>query len=700
MSIPSNEARSSIGYSKSSIKPILPPLSLKSSPATKTSSSQTDSSKLSGSLSRRPPVPPSVDSGSHLAPLPHINSTINNGPEVKKFQNLSPRYASSESSASSAASSGRPYRSYPSQEGPKADHPYSGNRDEAGLEALVKKPFFENSELEKYDLPLWEILDKLLDYYYTHNHINHQILTKREIFLSRISLKNDSPVLHAIIATVCLDNQQYVRPDEEYWMDRAYKYWDDLNDFGMLLCYSLFAKTFHLKYNQKKFIEASIKIYEIISYNRYLEIFHNNLKLNSRQTYERELVVRMIWNYWAHHLVIFRFNQGYPYFKLSMTNNEQDFKLNFEIDNYYDKLMLPLNNEDHLQLENLENRITWKNLSDISQVKFDDAGSVVYAVKLLENVMNNISKNDLTADISKVDLDITKEFFHYIESNLFINKNEEYESGTMIINSGTLLSNFVAKLAIIIQNSCIFKNILIFKPYLYNFTNSKQQATNSRIELFNDISMNDIINLEELPKSLNLQQNEWKSLLELYKNALDIVRLIEIGEGKLPNGTDSYSIAIGVTETSITSHYPNNKQQWWKDKSLTTKGKETWIKFPKFSLEVACCLISVLPSLIVLTKFVKLAKKDEDLEITIVCKPGDNPDSAINKTVIIPNYSYLDQDLIKLFELEDLLNRFSKVVNFIQFKLQMGNNNELLTETVSRMNKRSHYLEEILNNIK
>lgn len=673
---------------------VLPPFeSLKVSPPTITSPSHAYSQKSDSSRGN----------GSGLAPLPHLhpsaakhpspptpNSKLSGPIDFKKPAHLSPRYSSSESSTSSGrTSAGATY--FPDRPAP-ASAPAPAPRHEAGLEALLKKPAFEASELKHHDLPEWDTLDRILDYYYRNNHINDQLLTNREIFLSRISLNNDASILHAIIATVCLSNEQYVRNDEDYWIGKVSKYWDDLNDFGMLLCYSLIAKTSHIRHNPQKFVDITVKIYDIISYNRYLDIFQNNLRLNNRQVYERELVIRMIWNYWAYHLVRFRFNQGSPFI------SDNNPKLAFDIDNYYRSLMLPLSNEDHLQLTNFDSRISWENLTDPAHAKFDDASSMIYSVKLLEDVLNKVAKNDLVSSSNEMD----SIFFDYIESNLFIKKGDGLTSDNdkLIINSSILMSNFVSKLSIIIQNSCILKDILAFKP----FDHSPKQPSD-KIELLNDISMNDILNLEDLPKSLlNLSQDQLQKLMDLYKNTIDLVSLIEIGEGKLPNDSNNYAIVMGVTETGDANNHYHNKQQWWKDKTLTTRGRDTWAKFPGFSLDAACSLMSVLPSLMVLTKFLKVVPRNQDVEVTIIKPVGVKTEGMSttdpNKTVVLKNSSSLDESYFKLFESSELLKRFNNVVSFIQYKLQVGkNNNDLMNDSISKINKRSHYLEEILNNI-
>ncbi|ODV66183.1 hypothetical protein HYPBUDRAFT_12747 [Hyphopichia burtonii NRRL Y-1933] len=539
-------------------------------------------------------------------------------------------------------------------------------------ESRHKSPF-DPLELEHYELPTWEVLSQLLNYYYKFNHLDHKFLPSQEIFIERLSLRQDSSILHSLIATLSLNKSDLIESDDDFWIRKALKYWDNLSDFGMFLTFSFMSKTRSYKRDLDKYNELSSRIYQIIHYNRYLEVLQDDgLPFNRRQIYEREVLMRLIWSYWINNLIMFRYKQGYPYDKISKIFKEEKL----EIDAYNSKIILPGNDDDYFNLKNLTHRFSLPDLIN-NDKKFNDSTSFIYAMKKFDDLLEEINRNEIHDNNQ-----FSNSFNDFIEKNLFRLELINNDSEILVINSSVLASTFMSRYCIILQNGFQLKNLFTFK--IYEFNNDKK----TKLEYFNEISLNNFTKVTELPTLINeLSGERINNLIMLIRQVLEVSKLFELGLGKFGNNTKERPTVIGITQTS----HNDNSKPWWQDESLITFGKEMWKKYPEFSLDIACSLIAILASLIVLTKFLKLDFNKDHTQLKLL---------KSDKTLKTP-FKDSDEEIINKFDANLLFETFSKVINFIQVKLRIDNNfDDILTNnTINKINNISHYLEEIMSSL-
>ncbi|KAK6459240.1 uncharacterized protein RJT20DRAFT_124434 [Scheffersomyces xylosifermentans] len=564
---------------------------------------------------------------------------------------------------------------------------------------------FSDHDLAKYELPSWQILNQIVDFYYIYLQPNHQLLPSKATFLPRISLNRESSIFHAIIAAACPFIHQLptiisIPSDENYWISKAYKYWDDLNDFGMLLTCSLLSKTSSHLFSISKFKEISIKISELIYSNNYVAAFdpkkfeapekskNGNFKLTSMQKYEREMVVNMIWSYYVSNIILLRFKLGNPYYKLSTIL--QDFKFNYEMDSYSHNFMLPLSSKEFGTLKSFDSRLNWNNSKDIESIP-SDSHSIILAGKLLENLMANIANEELKEDnlIEKSEFN-----FKFMESIKTEYLKVDSQNKLLLVNSGYLLSNFITRTANILQGHHFLKDIFLFKMIRHetqtsNITSngSVHEKTDKNFDVIPLIGDLDNPSLDydiELSKKIEvLDAQNWTILVSLLENTIRLINLIELADDESNGDTQNYSVIVGSVDFD-----PSSK--WHEKHHLMSSIKHAWLKFPDFSLTAAGAAFSILASLVVLTKFVKLEKslnssEEDSLRTTFLVNDRSKEFSAKVKS-----------NIAQEFNTEFLLKKLSTLIEFIKAKLHCTD--ETVTEsTIFKINKISHCLEEKLH---
>lgn len=562
-------------------------------------------------------------------------------------------------------------RAFPPRAPGSLDSPAASIRLVSKVDGVVADYPFKPSELRENELPLWDILSEAIDYYYKFMQSNHQILSNRALFLKRLSLNSDSSILHALVATVCSKRQWPFETDEEYWIGKVYKFWDNLNDFGMFVCYSLMRCTNSVKNNFNRLVEFSDRIYEIIHNNRYLEILQNNSNLNARKMYERETIIRMIWKYWMDNLILFRLRQGSPYRKLFMMLASNVF-LNSEMANFPNsQLPFPLLNKAHLRFEG-SRRLSW---DDLGKGTYDDYSSVIKSVLMLEIVMNKISSGALTKETMTFD----HQFKGYLESKVLLVKD-----GVILLNSYFILANCIFHHATILQRSFFLKDVLTFEVMM-SLTKSTQPPGHSEyIPLLNGLSMNDLINFEELPNNITaMDEFQWRCLVELIESTLRILELIDVGLGHDPSHKNAeYPVLYGVASME-------GPREWYSSNEFISIGRETWLKFCDSVLHSACLLVCIIPSLMILRKSVEISVHGNGVRVTWT-KSNTAKDFQI---AVSPQH-------VELFDMDNLMGSFTWVLEFIRFKTEYDGCRIIHQDTTTNINKVAHYIDEILHNIK
>lgn len=545
---------------------------------------------------------------------------------------------------------------------------YSPNqRGIHGDEEDYEKPF-SSYELMKYELPSWPSLNKLLDYYYKYNHSKHQLLSSKRELIKRISLNSDSSILHAIISTVCLIDDKF--ECETYWVERVFKYWDNLNDFGMLLSYSLISRNSLVQSDFSRLNDLNSKIWGLIRTNKYIDIVNEPKEnLNSRQRYEKERLIRIIWNYWINHVVLVQFKQGFPRYQLS--KEQENVKLNDEVHKHMSNLALPLSDEENLGMQGKRQYCEELKTIDLSKDELADSHAVILATRRLESTINKISLDELTEESG-----FSNELNNYVNDKvLTINQNNT----VLIINSSYLLASFITK-----TNDCLHSSFFI-SDIMFSGISNHQPEANRLISLADDFSVRNIFNFDGLSKLIeDLSTFQWDCLTNLITSISDIMKLIELGSGTLPNEDSKYLVIIGVTATDRADNRP-----WWDNSELVTDLNDSWYKYPDFALYSACSLVSILVSLIILTKFVKFKKDDSKLKIELL---NTNAERQLD---LPANHQFIDE-----FNDDIMLQKLSGLISFIKFKLQSNNyKTELINETMEKFDQINLYIEETLGTI-
>lgn len=204
-------------------------------------------------------------------------------------------------------------------------------------EDFAIKVVLPDEELAKYDLPPFEDLKKYLRVFYKYVNSQSRILMDVDSFLSHIVIRFDSASLHALIASVCglakliYTENSFKHPihDESHWLKLVFEYWENLNDNGMLLSYSLISLTSTVRYSVDKRIEINSKMADLIHENGFIDKVNHLPKseLNKRQLLERHLLSNLLWDFYINHIVFTRFLTGEPFKKLAYDNFEDNCRL-------------------------------------------------------------------------------------------------------------------------------------------------------------------------------------------------------------------------------------------------------------------------------------------------------------------------------------------------------------------------------------
>lgn len=543
----------------------------------------------------------------------------------------------------------------------------TGSKDYAFDSRSLRTAFFD-LELDEYRLPPWDILEKHIDLYYIKNHPKHQILPAKSILLRNISLKFDSSILHAILATIASSDSSI--GNQKYWISMFENFSDTLDDFGFLLGYSLVLACADTIFQPTRYREVSLKIWNIIKQKKFIETTNTTQPLNSRQNFKTEVTIRIIWRYWCQLVVWCRFRQGWPYSNLCTTYNE--FALSNEIDCYTNNLTLPLSGIDHLSLQG--KRLTWHALNNVNFETdlIPDTNILILCFKFFEVVLNRISNKEKSSEVLQ-----NNQLIQYTYKHIWEVKEGEK---LLVINTSFLLSAFLLKVADLIQWAGSISDILVFG--LHRYTNEADTLTT----FIDEFSMASLLNFEDLPKALEgISEFQWSCLFSALNTILDIVKLLRLGEGRITGRVGTLTPVLGPTLVS-----QDSADHWWSAPELRYDATETWYSFPEFSLNAACSALSILCSIIVLTRFIKCHEVDSKLKVGF--------HRTKKEKLLSLDYN---EKIMFYFNEAFLIGVLSILINFIKRKILMHNDDQEVIEGTKRMiNKVSHYLEEILDNLK
>ncbi|CAK7895791.1 hypothetical protein CAAN1_12S03070 [[Candida] anglica] len=581
--------------------------------------------------------------------------------------------------------------------------------------SVTSNPGSEKSSLTppqqlRFDLPDNKTLDHLLNLYYRYNHPGHQILPKKSILLQYFPVDSCPAIYHAIIASISRLNDK-VSKDEEVWIANAYKYWDNLNSLQMFLTYIMISKTLKYSTNLKNGLELNKKIWNCIRSQKLIETYKQLTKeeyleilsiSTTRQLFERELMVRLIWDFWVHRTVIFRIRAGDPYNRLSTILHTD--KSEFENNHYSDHLEIPIDNESYLtSIKNykLSKRFSWPDLhfelsKDIPESEssiFSDSTAIVLSSSLLYTAADTISRNGLLKTNfaklvtygDKLEKAIINDIFRLTKENC------------LVINGTFLLSHFILKAVKILCNFSFIREIMVFKFY--------QKSDNELAELdffplINDVTIQQLPDLELLPQVIKKLTNfQWTCFASAVNSVLDIIKLLELGEGLIPENLThrenkplsttrkTYKVAVGVTDSG------ESDKPWWEGAIHTSRVLNTsdqadaWLQYPEFCLMSISAQIVALASFVVLSKYIKFEANGD--AVTVVISIGDE----VEKQTIEVQSTMIAQQISQEFEQNFLLEKIATCTNFLKSHARFSNG--MASDSILKAERIIHYLEEI-----
>ncbi|CAK9439468.1 uncharacterized protein LODBEIA_P35740 [Lodderomyces beijingensis] len=575
---------------------------------------------------------------------------------------------------------------------------------------------FSDSDLAKYDLPPWETLDKLINYYYIYNQPSQSHFPGKPIFLKNLALNIDASILHSIIATVCIiatrrDPALKINADEKYWIGKMHKFWDLLNDIGIIICYKTITRCLSIRFNMGLLNQVNIKIYETIYENNYVEIYSQSRFDSSnssshtrnptfgtrRQIYEREIILKLVWSFYISNVILFRFNQGRPYYKLSSILD--DFKFDYERDHYCNNMLLPLNEVDYMNLKLVNNRTSWKQLYERNHVP-SDISSLILAAKMFEKLMSELSNGDLVFDNLVTKNDFNIDFTEKIKNQHTLVIEEKK---LIVINITYWFANLILRTAEVVQYHNFITPGMKFKMTKYDF---KRKATesddpeNSTPKQPMPLICEDILEMDDLTDNLKaFGKHQWISLIEVVRSMRGFVSLMEIAPS--PH-CKHYSAVIGPTllggseidDTHKTNFRDviSNSGDWWDSPELKASVKGSWNKLPSYALSFSTAFLSIACSLVALTKFIRLSTNpDSENRLNRLVVEFLKTGELVEIDYVVPE----DYDIEKLFNQKACLNNVSALCEFIKYKLNYSPE-ELNKSTIQRMNKLTQYLDDIL----
>lgn len=541
--------------------------------------------------------------------------------------------------------------------------------------ASIRPESFSDRELEEYSLPQWSVLSEVFDFYFTYSNPNLVLLPNKNLFLKRLALNSDSSIIHAMISVVCTKRKWPFEQSESYWLGHMERFWDNLNDFGMLLCYTLSHQTSKVRDNFHNCVDIRDKMYEIIQENRYLEVLQSSSSLNSRKRYEHEALIRMIWIYWIESQVL-RLRQGRPYCKLFMLRNDNVI-MRADINDFNErKFPLPVTNESYVKCQD-SRRGSWE---DLQRGICEDSTTPIKAALILQQVMDKISTNELSKD----NLVLDPQFKTMLRERLYLIRDD-----VLILNAHYLWANFLILYASTIQRCHFINHLLAFEALTRSTMKVHSLKSNSDdsedyIPRLSALSINNLINLEELPSLLaRMDGFQWSCLIEVIEDTIRTVDLLNIHLGIIPTETSArFGVLYGVTSLDAT-------RDWFASHELISRGDSAWLKACDFSIVSAGLLMCVIPSLIVLRNFFEIKMEGFKSKIVML---------RVEK-----EYSFdveVSSAVLKGFEKDSLLKSFERVSDFLRFRAQYDTLKSLQQDTISNVNKVSHYLDEILYNMK
>jgi flagellin-specific chaperone FliS len=517
---------------------------------------------------------------------------------------------------------------------PEERRPYSVGEFDMNMPKLSRNTEFihiSDQELEQFDLPNWSTTCLLIDLYYRYVYPSRPFLAPKHRLIYQLQVRQDASLLHAMFSSSCRFASSIVMPnanlrDPQHWYFLAEKYWDLMElDTALQALVLLMGSLGPGGYVQQS-IEGSERTFSLMKVTNTLES-HNIRDWNSfaqiatkRQVVKHEDMLRTIWSSWKLNVFI-RMNRGSPFHQLS-TNLLQfpsDLPLPLS-DSQYNSNMYMFDVTDNHGLAKLSYR-RWKDLkldlleaanSSAGFKSFSDSDLTIIAIKHMEDIMDTISSGFLNSEsVNRFNQSI-KVTDNIINSSLY--QISHIKKKMAIVNISKLFALLVNALCKIVINVTQCHKILLIKPHETHSNSNPDDVFNSLYES----------KLEDIHQAcLSISPEQLQHFITAFTAALDVVRLIELGMGKIPEAATSavpIQVIGGPANLSPASEISSLKtsESWWisaiqePGKSMSAQVQtyneypDIWLQYPIFSVVIVANALTVMASAVVLTKMMTL----------------------------------------------------------------------------------------------
>ncbi|KAM9934504.1 hypothetical protein OXX80_005912 [Metschnikowia pulcherrima] len=527
---------------------------------------------------------------------------------------------------------------------------------------------FREDDLVENNLPSETTLLAAVDFYYDHLHPNHMLLPSKKDFLKWFSPSSESSIYHAILANVCARRKLPIDERELIWIEKALKFSDNLNDFGMLLCYTLCCRTSAVKDDLKKNAQFTTEVFNIVESNRYVEILRlKRGDLNRRKTYEKECILRVVWALWCGILLV-RLNSGHPY-SLPEDVAKRDSLRTMSFADLSSKLPLPLSSDGFERLDDTR-RLT---LEEFRDNKLDDMNFVTKAMSVLRDTLDKISMGSLVEE----DLSIDSVFERSLSGSTY-----ELKNNVVTLSRPHVKANFVLRFAKLTRGLHFVKDVMIFH-YLIGSKSAEDGDDVSgiaprTINYVKALSGSDLINIEQIESQVVAMSDfQWSCVLYSLRELAEMSKILFLHVGIQPE----------ESERKIHVRYDRSPEV--KDGSgQNDNGEHVLLEGSELLDWCSSLLIGVIPSFIVLGCFVKLNRHLGKVEVELL-------KSSPKKSVFIPVTS--ESDVTEVFDRKWLVTCFENVAYVLKARLQCGATAQ--TATVTNIHRVGHFMEEIVRRL-
>ncbi|ODV87869.1 hypothetical protein CANARDRAFT_5181 [[Candida] arabinofermentans NRRL YB-2248] len=487
------------------------------------------------------------------------------------------------------------------------------HRSEIKLSDLDDKPDvlplpsrISEDELATFGLPDWKTTQTLIKMFYKYVHISHLVMPNISLFVNKLALNEETAAMIFCMFRMAL---KYISPNE--LSDASILNEDRWIQLGNQIRHDLPLRTELVVQTMSCYMGDDDQLsncMRAIKANNYLDLLRSKTNAEytefvecstERQLIDREIEIRLVWNVYKFHLFR-RVNFGYPY---KVESSLFKFPVNLE---------LPMSDVDfYLKTRNpVTFRSTYKKTLNLNQININDPSIYVHDSVLLilccrvaEEIMDAISRDALMAEnILKLDSQIHRIMALKDIKPYTIDKSRGY----ILINGTILLANFINNLSSIILHSSLCKDMLLFHP---------KRAIDGACQLH---MMDDLPTPMPTPDQIPTVTDvkPWKSLLNCMISSLNVIGLLELGEGICPETLDMNT----ALQTTVGPCSISDSETWFsldpKLARLSTiqSTNETWVQYPLFCLSVVCCAIPIISSFILILKEHTLAVVDADEE--------------------------------------------------------------------------------------